>query len=145
MLWDLVVVSKLSLIEFNSLGQFHTVTHRAFCSQGNSQATLHWRGRVQISIYNSFNIVLILKRIRQNERSFAFYSVKFTNFEYKLVKLKGVAIFIFFTFSNQCARKLIFRNRKKRLWKYWNESRFLLVSLAENSITEFVRRKVRAL
>ena len=89
--------------------------------------------------------VLVLKRIRQNERSFAFYSVKFTNFEYKLVKLKGVAIFIFFTFSNKCARKLIFRNRKKRLWKYWNESRFLLVSLVENSITEFVRRKVRAL
>ena len=114
MLWDLVVVSKLSLIEFNSLGQFHTVTHRAFCSQGNSQATLHWRGRVQISIYNSFHIVLVLKRIRQNERSFAFYSVKFTNFEYKLVKLKGVAIFIFFTFSNKCARKLIFRNRKKK-------------------------------
>ena len=38
-----VVVSKLSLIEFNSLGQFHTVTHRAFCSQGNSQGTLQWK------------------------------------------------------------------------------------------------------
>ena len=50
MLWDLVVVSKLSLIEFNSLGQFHTVTHRAFCSQGNSQATLLWRKSTNTSI-----------------------------------------------------------------------------------------------